>query len=43
MSEVFQANDYPFNSKNSRILASKHKSTIKYGINTIAFKGPQIW
>ena len=22
---------------------SKHKSTIKYGINTIAFKGLQIW
>ena len=26
------------------ILTSKHKSTVKYGINTIAFKGPlEIW
>ena len=25
-------------------LTSKHKSTVKYGINTIAFKGPlEIW
>ena len=42
MNEVFQANDYPYDLRNLRILASKHKSTIKYGINTIAFRGPQI-
>ena len=43
MNEVFQINDYPYDLRNSRILASEHKSTIKYGINTIAFKGPQIF
>ena len=40
---MFQTNDCPYDLRNPRILASKHKSTIKYGINTIAFKGPQIW
>ena len=43
MNEVFQTNDCPYDLRNPRILASKHKSTIKYGINTIAFRGPQIW
>ena len=43
MNEVFQTNDYLYDLRNPRILASKHKSTIKHGINTIAFKGPQIW
>ena len=40
---MFQTNDCPYDSRNTRILASKHKSTIKYGINTIAFRGSQIW
>ena len=43
MNEVFQTNDCPYDLRNPRILASKHRSTAKYGINTIAFKGPQIW
>ena len=43
MKEVFQTNDNPYDLRNPRILASKHKSTIKYGINTIAFRGSQIW
>ena len=43
MNKVFQTNDCPCNLRNPGILASKHKSTIKYGINTIAFRGPQIW
>ena len=42
MNEVFQTNDCPYDLRNPRILASKHKSTIKYGINTIAFRGSQI-
>ena len=42
MNEVFQTNGYPYDLRNPRIIVSKHKSTIKYGINTIAFKGPQI-
>ena len=43
MNELFQTNDCPYDLKNPRIIASKHKSTIKYGINTIAFRGSQIW
>ena len=42
MNEVFQTNDFPYDLRNTRTLASKHKSAIKYGINTIAFRGPQI-
>ena len=43
MNEAFQTDDCPFDLRNPIILASKHKSTIIYGINTIAFKGSQIW
>ena len=42
MNKVFQT-DCPYDLRNPRMLTSKHKSTIKYGINTIASKGPQIW
>ena len=42
MKEVFQINDYPYGLRNPRILASNHKSTIKYVIDTITFKVPQI-
>ena len=42
INEVFQTNDCPYDLRNQE-LASKHKSTIKYDVNTIAFKGPQIW
>ena len=43
MNKVFQTNDCPYELRNARILASKHKSTVKYGINTIPFRGSQIW
>ena len=43
MNEVFKTNDWPYNLRNPRILASKHKSSIKYGFNTIPFTDPQIW
>ena len=43
INEVFQRNDCPYDLRNPRILAFKRKSTIKYVINTGAFKGPQIW
>ena len=42
MNEVFQTNDCPYDLRNPRILASKHKSTIKNGINTIALRA-EIW
>ena len=40
INEVFQTNDRLYDLRNTRIPASKHKSTTKYQINTIAFKGP---
>ena len=40
---MFQTNNCPYDLRNQIILAPKHKSTIKYSINTIAFKGPEIW
>ena len=40
---MLQTNDCPYDLRNPRILSSEHKSSIKYGINTIAFKGPEIW
>ena len=41
--DVFQANGFPYDLIKPRILASKHKSTVKYGINTfIAYKGSPI-
>ena len=43
MNEVFQINECPYNLRNPRTLASKHKSTVRYGLDTIAFKVPQIW
>ena len=43
MNEVFQINECPYNLRNPRTLASKHKSTVRYVLDTIAFKGPQIW
>ena len=43
MSEMLQINDCSYDLRNPRILAPNHKSTIKYGIDTIAFKVPQIW
>ena len=43
MNKVFQTNDCSYDLGNPRMLASKHRSATKYGINTIAYKGPQIW
>ena len=43
MNEVFQTNDCPYDLINPETLASKHKSTMKYGVCTIAYKGSAIW
>ena len=43
MNEVLQTNDCPYDLRNQWILASKHKYSIKYGINTITLNGLQIW
>ena len=42
INEVFQTNDCPYDLRNPKSLASKHKSTMKYGVTTTAFKGLQI-
>ena len=42
MSEVFQINECPYNLRNPRTLASKHKSAVIYGLDNIAFQDPQI-
>ena len=42
MNEVFQINYCTYDLRNLRMLPSKHKSTIKFGIKTIAYNGPQI-
>ena len=43
MNELFRANDCSYDLRNPRTLTSKHKSNIKYDVNTIVCKGPQIW
>ena len=44
INKVFETNDFAaYDLRNPRILASKHKSAIKDGIDTTTFKGPQIW
>jgi len=43
MNEVFQVKECPYNLRNPRILATMPKSTIRYGIDTVTYKAPQIW
>ena len=40
---MFKINDCSYDLRNPNILASKHKSFKKCGIDTTDFKGPQIW
>ena len=42
MNHVFQINVCPYDLRNPRIIAFKHKSCIKYSIYTTNFKSPQI-
>ena len=42
MNGVFPTNDWLCHLINPRTLASNHKSDIKHGIDTMAFRGPQI-
>ena len=43
MNKVFQTNDCPYDLRNPRILATKHKSATKFGSDTIPFKDLKIW
>ena len=38
MNEVFQTNDCPYDLRNPTIIASKHKSTIKYRIKQLPLR-----
>ena len=43
MSEIFQKYYCPYSLRNPRPLTTNLKSTVKYGIDSIVYKGPQIW
>ena len=43
MSEIFKKEDCPYSLRNPRSLTTNCKSTAKYGIDSIVYKGPQIW
>ena len=43
MSDVFEKHEDHYSLRNPRSLAFKRKMTTIYGIDTIAFRGPQIW
>ena len=43
MNDIFQKQENYYSLRNPRSLVSKRKFTTTYGINTISFRGPQIW
>ena len=43
MSDIFEKHEDHYSLRNPRSLASKQKLTTTYRIDTIAFRGPQIW
>ena len=43
MNDIFEKHEDHYSLRNPRSLASKRKMTTIYGIDTIAFRGPQIW
>ena len=43
MSDIFEKHEDHYSFRNPRSLASKLKMTTIYGIDSIAFRGPQIW
>ena len=43
MREIFTKKDCPYSLRNPRSLIINSKSTVKYGIDLIAYKDPKIW
>ena len=43
MNDIFQKQENYYSLRDLRSLVSKRKYTTSYGINTISFRGPQIW
>ena len=43
MNDIFQKQENHYSLRNPRSLVSKQKFTTTYGIDTISFRGPQIW
>ena len=41
-SEIFKKKNCPYSLRNPRSLITNYKSTVKYGIDLIVYKGPQI-
>ena len=43
MSEISKKKDLPYSLRSPRPLITNCKLTLKYGIDSIVYKGPQIW
>ena len=43
MSDIIEKQENYYSLRNPRSLVSKRKFTTTYGIDTISFRGPQIW
>ena len=43
MNDIFQKQENCYSPRKPRTLVSKRKFTTTYGIDTISFRGPQIW
>ena len=43
MSKIFKRKNCPYSLRNPRPLITNCKSTVKYDIDSIVYKGPQIW
>ena len=43
MSDLFVTKENNYNLRNSQALESLHKRTVKFGTESISYRGPQIW
>ena len=43
MNGIFNLRNNPFNLRNYRELKCQNINTVRYGLNTISYKGPQLW
>ena len=43
MSDLFVTRENNYNLRNLQELGTSHKRTVKFGTETISYRGPQIW
>ena len=43
MSDLFVTRENNYNFRNFQTLESSHKRTVKFGTETISYRGPQLW